>query len=246
MTKSRTSNYHEIISQLAIFRQLDSTRLESIIKHCHIQNCKKGEIVFIAGEKVKNFYLLLQGSLELSLENPNGNNVITAIIDHTSAINSLPQPNFSCNVLALKNSTLLAIPTKELTYHALQDSTLAYNLLVEESQRNQHLTSRIKELNLYDSTKKVGQFLLKNSMSDQKKNENFYLKSSKAEIASYLGITPETLSRIFNKLKADQEIKISKNLITLTKQKSLCSYCEDDIAQHCPHNNAHFCNNKRF
>ena len=52
-------------------------------------------------------------------------------------------------------------------------------------------------------------------------------------LASYLGIKPETLSRILKKLKSDGEITIKKNLITFLKIDSLCQYCNQNTSEKC-------------
>ena len=118
---------------------------------------------------------------------------------------------------------------------------LLANLLQEEAQRNIDLLKQMTNLKLANAEHKLGQFLLGMAFEKGDKAKNIELKTSKAAIASYLGIKPETLSRALNKLKSLGDIAVEKNKITLLKPDSLCSFCDKENAQKCSHKNSSFC-----
>lgn len=118
---------------------------------------------------------------------------------------------------------------------------LTHNLLLETPEKNADLSDQIARLRLTNSKQKVGQFLLKMAFQNSpKKAELIELEYDKADLASYLGINPETLSRTLQKLKNDGEIEVEKNKIIL-KEQSLCNYCDSKISAKCVHHKSDFC-----
>jgi CRP-like cAMP-binding protein len=58
------------------------------------------------------------------------------------------------------------------------------------------------------------------------------LPISKSLLASYLGMTPESLSRALKKLK-DEGISIENKAIKMQTGNELCSYCDKVIGSNC-------------
>ncbi len=235
------------LSDLKLFAKLDKKQAYEILAQAQIVNFKKNKDLFFAEEKAQNFYLILEGSVKLFVIDEDGNETILQFLQAGDFVNEVFASSYQASARALKDSKVLVFAINQIRDLVKENSQLALNFLNEITQRNSDLVDSMIRLKLTDSKNKVGQFLLGMAFEkDSGKSKNIDLKYDKASLASYLGITPETLSRVLKKLKSDGEIKVEKNKITLVKQSSLCLYCDSKIASKCDLNHADFCTKTNF
>lgn len=149
--------------------------------------------------------------------------------------------NFQANGQFIEDSLVLKIPIIHLQDLVKNYLNLATNFLNDSEIKNRKLFKQITQLKISDAKEKVGNFLLEKSFVKGQKSKNINLAPSKAVIASFLGIKPETLSRIFKKLTKDKEISVEKNSVKILKEDSLCQYCDSAIAKKCHHRESPFC-----
>lgn len=231
----------ENIKNIALFSELKNEQLFLILKNAKIINCKKDQNLFFEEEKAEKFYIILEGLMKLTKIDTDGNEAIIRITE-SGSLCDIFSDNFPYSAIAIKNTILLAISLKDFMDLAIKNNFLMRNILLEISQQNKALISQINSLKIGDGKEKIGQFLLETSIKEGKKNKNINLEFSKNEIASYLGMRLETFSRILHQLKNEGEILVKKNKIILTKEESLCSYCNNEISSKCDMSNSEFCN----
>lgn len=232
--KKHLDPYSDKILQLSLFTKLDEKNLEKILENAQIASCKKGKIFFSKDQKIINLNIVLSGAVKLFASNQDGDETIIKLVSD-SFLNEIFDEKFLHNAQAIKDTKILTIPLKEFRENLQKFPQLALNALTFASLENRELRQEITQIKIDDAKQRVGNFLLKKSFVKGKKIENFELNFSKAEIASYLGIKPETLSRNLGKLQKDGEIAVNKNRISLKKSESLCSYCDSEISSKCSH-----------
>lgn len=115
------------------------------------------------------------------------------------------------------------------------------NLFLELSKLNHSLNKQVTMLKIADNKNKLAQLLLKTSIKNGKKTQSFDLQYSKSELASYLGMRIESLSRVLRQLQNDGEIVVKGSKVILNNKESLCRYCSDDIFKICSHKKGDFC-----
>lgn len=240
MIDLKIANRFEDIKKIAIFAQLKNDQLVTILKDAKIINFKKGQILFSQEQKVNNFYIILDGLVKLLKLNYKGAEAIIKIIDSGSLCDIFSN-NFSLSAMTMKNTNLLTIPIDIFKNYAEKNHNLMHNILLEISAQNDDLVNQLSNLKIDDNKEKIGQFLLKNSLKNGKKNSNIDLEYSKSEIASYLGMRLETFSRILHHLKIEEKFFIKKNKIIPTQKDAFCSYCNKEISANCDMKNSHFC-----
>ena len=243
MIDLKIANQIEEIKKIAIFAQLKSEELLNILKNAKISKLKKDEILFSQEQKVDNFYIILKGMIKLSRLNYKGSEAIIKIVD-CGSLNDIFSDNFSLSATALKNSEIITIPIEIFKNFAKKDYNLMHNILAEISTQNDDLINQLSNLKIIDNKEKIGQFLLKNSLKNGKKNSDIDLEFSKSEIASYLGMRLETFSRILHQLKIEEKFSVKKNKIIFTQKNTLCAYCNKEISQDCDLRNSDFCSHK--
>lgn len=229
------------IKALSLFVDVSEGIIEKILQDSHIVNLQKGEQLFLNSEKVNNFYVLLQGSLKLSVSNVEGEEIIIQIVNSGQFVADLFSDKFLSDAYALKDSIVLSLPIKNLSQYLAENSLLMKNFLTESALRNRSLFNRITHLKLDNAKQRVANFLLHSAFEGGKKKAEFLLDLDKNVIATYLGLRPETLSRVLKQLSDDGEIFLESKKIKLIRKDSLCSYCDEEIVGKCADVNSEFC-----
>ena len=175
-----------------------------------------------------NFYIVLGGLVKIFAGNLQGDEAIIEIVGFGNAISDIFGEIFLANAKAMEDTIILSISLEKFRGYVKKNNCLMINMMHDAYLHNRLLVKQIEQLKLGDAKQKIGQFLLKLAF---KKTVN--LKYSKSEIASYLGMRLETLSRALQKLKDDGEISVKKNKITFLKENSLCCYCDNEISEKC-------------
>jgi len=51
-----------------LFEALDESQLSAILSHSRVESCPEGRIIFQEGEEATDFYILIEGAIDLSVE----------------------------------------------------------------------------------------------------------------------------------------------------------------------------------
>lgn len=200
-----------IVNKIGIFNSLSSEELMKLSNISTIKHYNAGDTLFLQGDTSKHILILIDGIVSIYKHNNKGDEIVIgyfhryALLAEAATLKHTPLPS---TAKFHSNGAVLRIPLEEfeellLIYpHFSQCIIMSLLDKVELLQQNIHF-------NLASSSK--GKVL------------NFYSKNSKLvadlkryEIASILGITPETLSRITNQL-----IKEKKLVLVNSKYKVL-------------------------
>lgn len=165
------------------------------------QTFKKGELVYMAGDQGGKLYVLHTGRVKISRLNANGKEQVIRVIEpgefmgELSLFSSLPMTD---NGEALETSTMCLIEGPKLKELMKKYPSIAFKVMEELSQRLEKAENLIETLNLNTVEQRLAQALLTLSAGEQE----VFLKMTKGDFASHLGMSQETLSR---KLTAFQE-----------------------------------------
>lgn len=199
-------NYESIIEQIiqacSIYSDIPLQKdiFKKMLSIAHIKEYKKGEILLRVGEKYENIGFILTGSMRSYYLDENGKDITKyfhmpnrlimdeSLVDYEKSI---------CNYEAMENCSVIIAPVKEFKEFLLQNEclksmyikSLERALCYKIERENQFLTKDAKERYLE---------FKRDYPSLDKKIKNSY-------IATYLGITPESLSRIRRILKENNK-----------------------------------------
>jgi CRP/FNR family transcriptional regulator len=178
-------------------------RLEEIIKRN--RPLHKHEYLIRAGDPVQNVYALRSGAIKTYLLNPEGVDQVTGFhlpgeLIGLDAIGENSYPSYS---IALETSMVCAIPLHQLEELAGMIPGLRKQLLhtmSRELQAEHERQSHARE----SAEQRLAAFLLNLSARYSKRGlsaSNFILPMSRSDIANYLGMTTETVSRLFTRFR---------------------------------------------
>ncbi len=232
----RLESHMPIIHTLPVFSKLSEEDLADLLKHADIRSYDKGKLLFMQGEILSRYYLILEGWVKLYKSTDAGDE---AVLQMLSAGDSLMEAAVFLNIPSLvnaqvvQNAKLLSLPAPIIRQSLADNKDLALNMIGGLSMRSQGLIRQIEHSRLKTATERVGWFLLKLGMEQSGGKANaITLPYDKSTIASYLDMTPETFSRTLKRFK-NKGFHIQNDKITKPDPKALCSFCDESLSETC-------------
>lgn len=235
--------YMPVIRTLPLFAGMQKAAIEGILKCARIALYDKGAIVFLQNEQASHLYIILDGWIKIFKGNISGEE---SVLQMVTVGESLAETIFSSHGLypisaqAVEKSRVLAIPASVIHEHLETNNRLALNILSIVAGRSQHMINQFEQLTLRTVTQRAGRFLLSLLLESKKRTGKITLPYDKALIAAYLGMQPETFSRVLQHFK-ERGIDIERDVVFLPDLFALCSYCDIELASKCPRHNTPEC-----
>lgn len=172
------------------------------------------DVVFHYGEHIEHLYILRSGTTKASFLNPAGEEQVIRF-NHAGdilAINDLGGSYYQSSVRALETSSLCRIPYVIFQELLTQNPEFHKSVLGYISQQFNITTAHSLLISRFTASERVAAFLL--MMSDAQRSRGYSpqqlrLSMSRHDIASYLGMSSETLSRT---LTSFQEIDLIRSI----------------------------------
>ncbi|MBT6032451.1 MAG: cyclic nucleotide-binding domain-containing protein [Kordiimonadaceae bacterium] len=232
---SFTEKQQNFIQTLPLFKGLPEWTLADLFRNASIGNFKKGKLLFLEGELPNRLYIILDGWVKLYKGNSNGEETIVQMLTSGDMIAEsavfLNAP-FPISAQVAKNAQILTLPAPIIRENVKSNNDLAINVLTAMSVHSQLLIQGLESIRLKSATERVGWFLLKLLLEQGRVPDMVELPYDKSLIASYLDMKPETFSRTLKKFK-QKGFEIRKDSVILPKVKSLCGFCDTDVAAIC-------------
>ena len=213
----------EIIAQVPGFDGLSKEDLGKIETISVLRAFKKGETVFVEGEEGNGFYVVVSGRVKIFKVSPDGKEAILHICrtgDHFGQVAVYAGKTFPAGAEALVGSDLLFFPRQAFVSLISSEPSVALNMLSVLSMRLRELTAQVESLALKEVPGRLASYFLYLS-EKQEGAQRITLGSSKSQLASILGTTPETLSRIFSDFSSRGFISDNRGEVLLLDQQGL-------------------------
>jgi len=198
----------EKLQKLNFFKMLNEYELERMAEICGLKILTRDNILFYEGELPQYFYLLLQGNLKLYKTDLKGNEIVIHYFTQASFIAemaSLESIKFPATAIAMSDEVEVLLIDKEKFLKILQeDAQFSFNFIKSMTLKVKHLELVINRNMVYDAMTKVCSFI--------EENPQYVITAKNKEIANFLNMAPETLSRILSKLRK-LEIIDKKNIV---------------------------------
>ncbi|BFM15207.1 transcriptional regulator Anr [Maricurvus nonylphenolicus] len=196
----------------------DIDKLDEIIQRG--RPLQKGEFLYRAGEPFQSVYAIRSGTIKSIRVTNDGLEQVTGFYlpGEIVGMDGLAQNQYSNSAMALETSAVCEIPFTRLEELSLQIPSLQrhfFQLMSKEITEDQQL---ITLLSKNSAEERVASLLL--SISTRNANRQlsaleFRLPMSRADIGNYLGLTIETVSRVFSRFQKQDILSVDKKEISI-------------------------------
>jgi len=192
---------------------------------------KTGQVILQEGEIPTYIYLLRKGKAICYFLRPGGKKSVLYHIaqDRPFAVETaLTESRLSGDLEITEDAQVIAIPVSAIRDLMRTDAAFACQVARYEMDSVLRLTDFVKDLS-FGAPARLSRFLFRRALESSIPHEEgicFDLGLRKSMLADYLGITPETLSRIFLQLQNEKIISVDGSRITVSNVRDLVRLSE--------------------
>ena len=187
---------------------------------------KRGNSVFRCGDRFGALYAIRSGSCKVTLATEEGREQVSGyhIMGDIMGFDGIASGRHGARAVALEDTEMCEIPFARLEELCQRLASLQHNLhrlLSREVTRDENL---LLVLGSMGAEERVVAFLLNLSNRYRQRGYSpteFVLRMTRGEIGSYLGLTLETVSRVFSHLQEQGAIKAEKKVVQLVNLPAL-------------------------
>ncbi len=193
------------LRDVQLFSKLSDEHVAEIKDNSVVRSYAKESIVFYEGDRGEYLYIVIEGTVKLYKTSPKGTQIqinrfdAPAVVGEYACFERMPFPA-TCEFVT---DGKVAMVPYDLIYKNLGDEEFSLEIIKSLTSKIMVLSALIHKETIFSSEAKVAKMLLENS--------EIFSKLKYNEIASILNLTPETLSRIFKKMKKEKIIEVDGN-----------------------------------
>lgn len=203
---------------------------EHSLAHACLRRVEAKEFLFAEGDAITHVYRIETGAIALFKMLADGRRQIIGFAYPGDIIGLGGEAEHAMNAQAVKPTRVRALPVASLRQSAASDPKLAFKLYEAVARELAATRDLMLTTGQRSAVERVAGFLLAFSRRNQRNGQDpttFELPMTRGDIGDFLGLTIETVSRTFSKLKALQLIELRHSnevrLLGLTELKSLAA-----------------------
>lgn len=191
------------ISVVPIFNHLQNDEMVEIAKKSSHRTYQKGETLFEAGESSDHIYIVHRGQMKIYRLSESGKEQLVRILepgDFMGELSLFADETLTHYAEALKTTEICAIHKSDLREILLAKPAIALKILETMSKRLNEAEKMIERFSSQDAEKRMASYLVDLVHAEPQPLPSgspveVTLPMSKKDLASYIGMTQETLSR---------------------------------------------------
>ena len=189
----------------------DIDRLEEIIRQGRILS--RGDYIFEQQAPFKSCYAVRSGAIKTFTVSEDGEEQVTGFYlpGEMIGLDSVSMKEYSCSAVALERTTVCEIPLNKFEELSTQIPSLQhhfFSLMSKEIQESRQLTMLLSK---NTAEERIASLLLSLSSRFQRRKlsgTEFKLPMSRSDIANYLGLAVETVSRVLTRFQQQSLINV--------------------------------------
>ena len=193
------------LREVQLFSKLSDRHVSEIKEHAVVRSYSKESIVFYEGDRGEYLYIVVEGTVKLYKTSPKGTQIqinrfdAPAVVGEYACFEKMPFPA-TCEFVT---DGKIAMVPYEYVYKNLGNEEFSLEIIKSLTSKIMVLSALIHKETIFSSEAKVAKMLIENS--------EIFSKLKYNEVASILNLTPETLSRIFKKMKKEGIIEVNRS-----------------------------------
>ena len=214
---------NELLASSLLFSGLPPEQLRTIGELSVSKRFAKGAAIFFEGEPGIGFYMVVTGRVKIFKTSFDGREQILHIFGPGEPFGEVPVFHgspFPANAEALTEVETLFFPRVEFVGLITANPSLALNMLAVLALRLRRFATQVENLSLKEVPGRLAAYLVY-LMEEQQNQDKVVLDIPKGQLASLLGTSSETLSRIFSKMTEEGLIRVEGKTILIIDAQQL-------------------------
>jgi len=200
---------HSCIAKVPIFNHLEDEQMEEIMGTILSVSYSKGEILYREGDQSDSLYIVSSGKIKIYRLSESGKEQLVRILypgDFTGELSLFNASIHESNAETMAETSVCKITRTDLQRFLMKYPSIALEILSEFSSRLEKSEKQTTRFATEKIDTRLALFLTE-CLDREKETSEFILPMSKKDLASYLGTTPETISRKLGELEQAGYIK---------------------------------------
>ena len=203
MSSKLTAGDLQVISRVAVFRSLKPETVQHIIAPATAIMLRPHQIIMQQDDPATAFFIVIDGWVKISRTTQSGGETVIDMMkngDSFAEAVAFSGGRYIATAEATQVARVARIPADHLIRCIRESPDIALAMIASTSQRMHYLVQQVEHLKAQSGVQRVAEFLASLSLAEQGRCA-LALPYDKILIAGRLGLTPESLSRAFAKLR---------------------------------------------
>lgn len=204
---------------------LDATQLERLAQASERVHVESGETLFTLGDEARRFYMVEDGQLKLYRVSPAGQEKVIELLTprqtFAEAVMFMPRRVYPVSCEALSAASVFALNSEVFLGILDESPATTRRLLGTLSMKLRTRLADIEALAFQNATLRVVSYLLGLVPAEVDDTAAVELPFSKKNVALRLSLQPETLSRVFARLRDRELVEIDGGVVRLKRLDAL-------------------------
>lgn len=214
-----------------MFAALAHDHLQRLLSAGRTEQLVAGQVLYSRGEASTRFFLVLEGQVNLSLHSRDGGEKIIDIQGpgqvFAEAVAFMARPVYQMTATAATAARVLGIPNPDYVETLLGNPQACRQVLQHLSSRLHLRIREIEGITLESATSRVARLLDGRMPAQATDTARIRLTETRQELASYLAMKPETLSRALRVLADNGAVIVQGRTIDVMSRVRLRSHLDD-------------------
>lgn len=218
-------------SKVLIFENLNNEELLKIVNTINHKEYAKGDVVFTEGNVANTLFFINEGKIKLYKYTKDGKEQILHVLsegDFFGELELIKPSKYGFNSKAIIDSKICTLTKDEMKEIMMKNPEIGIKVLETVGERLSKVESLVQNLATNDVDSRMA-YLLTDLMEKYgeniEKNISIELPLSREEMANFIGVTRETISRKLKKFEDEKLIKIvGTKIIIILDEEGLKDY----------------------
>lgn len=214
------------IRELHIFKSMDAAHFTALMRGAYVQTFPPQMDLISEGDPSDFLHIVVSGSVDL-YSSWNGRETSMATVRPVSTFilaATIRDAPYLMSARTLEKSRIVLVPSNDVRAVFDKDQDFARAIVGELAQCYRAVVKNTKDLKLRTSLERLANYLLRQQMRAGG-GDRFTLPAEKRRIASFLGMTPENLSRAFKGLQP-YGVTVNGTEVTISDRADLVGFAK--------------------
>ncbi len=220
--EKKALNGIEMLKNFSVISSLGDQELKSLEEKLIFREYTRGETIFMEGEAGESMFFLQRGRVKISKTSSSGKEQILKFIEPGEVFGEVVLfgvDGYPATTICEEDSCLAVLTRKKFRNFFLNHPEIGWGLLENMAEKLYFSQRRIKSLGLQNSRSRIAQALLE--MLETGEGDKEISEINQEELARYLGITRETVSRNISRMKEEGLIDIRGRSVIVCDREGL-------------------------